>query len=143
VAIVPCTGERRVSCSCDRSVVPHGHGVPAGRGGLIVLGVCTVLFSAEMQLTQLLAFSDDTFLQGAPEPFMQSLAALTAPAPPLGLHAQLAKSTVYSEDAAAAASVTGRLGLQLARDELLVAWPPVGSPAFQAAQADACTNHTC
>jgi hypothetical protein len=96
-----------------------------------------------MQLTQLLAFADDTFLQGAPEPSMQALAALTAPAAPLGLHAQLAKSTVHSEDAAAAASVTGHLGLQLARDELLVAWTLVGSPAFQAAQADACTNHAC
>jgi hypothetical protein len=88
---------------------------------------------AEMQLARSLAFADNAFLEGALEPTMQAFAAFTALAAPLGLHAQQAKSAVYSEDAAAAAFVTGHLGLRLAPDRLLAAGTPVGCPAFQAA----------
>jgi hypothetical protein len=59
--------------------------------------------AAETQLARLLAFADDTFLQGTPEPTMQAFVN------PLGLYAQQAKSAVYSEDNAAAASAAGHL----------------------------------
>jgi hypothetical protein len=96
---------------------------------------------AEMQLAGPLAFADNTFQQGAPEPTMQACAALTAR---LSLHAQPAKNSVLSEDAeAAVASVAGHLGLRGAPDGLLAAGTLVGPPAFQAAGAGACADNSC
>jgi hypothetical protein len=74
-------------------------------------------------------------------PCMQTFAALTAR---LGLHAQPAKSSVLSEEAeAAVASVAGHLGLRGAPDGLLAAGTLVAPPAFQAAGAGACADHSC
>jgi hypothetical protein len=72
---------------------------------------------------------------------MLAYAALTSLAEPLGLRAQPAKSAVYSANAAAAASVATRLSVHLAPDGLLAAGTPVGTPAFQAANAVACASH--
>jgi hypothetical protein len=69
---------------------------------------------------------------------MQAFAALTALAAPIGPHAQLAKSAVYSEDT----SVSGHLDW-LAPDGLLAAGTSMGSPAFQAGRPDACADRAC
>jgi hypothetical protein len=90
-----------------------------------------------------LAYADDTFLKGAPEPTIRAYQALTALAAPLGLHAQLNKCKVYSEDAAAASAVADHLELQHAPEGLLAAGTPIGTPAFESARADACAHHTC
>jgi hypothetical protein len=63
---------------------------------------------AAMDLAQPLAYADDTFLQGAPAPTMQAFAAF---APPLALHVQSAKCTVYSADCAFTALVASLLGV--------------------------------
>jgi hypothetical protein len=62
---------------------------------------------AEMDLASPLAYADDNFLQGAPEPTIQAFPALVALAEPLGLQVQLAKCTVYSADTCATTSVAG------------------------------------
>jgi hypothetical protein len=98
---------------------------------------------AELNQARPLAYADDTFLQGAPEPTIRAHQALTALAAPLGLHAQLTKCKVYSEDAAAASAVADHLELQHAPEGLLAAGTPIGTPAFQSARADACADHTC
>jgi hypothetical protein len=98
---------------------------------------------AELNQARPLAYADDTFLQGAPEPTIRAYQALTALAAPPGLHAQLTKCTVYSEDAAAASAVANHLELQHAPEGLLAAGTPIGTPAFQSAHADACADHTC
>jgi hypothetical protein len=53
---------------------------------------------AESGLAWPLAYADGTFPQGVPEPAMRTYQALAALSAPLGLHAQPAKCTVYSED---------------------------------------------
>jgi hypothetical protein len=98
---------------------------------------------AEMGLARPVAFADDTFLQGAPAPTMRAFHALTALAAPLGLSAQPDKCAVYSEDAAAAASVATTLGMHHAPDGLLAAGTPVGAAAFAAARAATCADHAC
>jgi hypothetical protein len=98
---------------------------------------------AALNLARPLAYADDTFLQGAPEPTMQALATLVALTAPLGLFAQPSKSAVYSPDAAAAATVAHRTGIRHAPDGLLAAGTPVGTPAFQAAHADGRASHAC
>jgi hypothetical protein len=97
---------------------------------------------AELNQAWPLAYADNTFLQGAPEPTVRAYQALIALAAPLGLHAQLTKCTVYSEDAAAASAVADHLELQHAPEGLLAAGTPIGAPAFQSAPADACADHT-
>jgi hypothetical protein len=74
---------------------------------------------------------------------MQAFQALTALAAPLRLHAQEAKGTVYSADDAATANIARQLGVRHTCNGLLVTGTPGGSPAFQAAQADMCADHTC
>ena len=98
---------------------------------------------AGMGLARPLAYADDTFLQGAPEPTQQALEALAVLAVPLGLLAQPSKSAVYSEDAAAAASFANLLGVRHAPDGLLAAGTPVGTPGFQSTHADGCATHAC
>jgi hypothetical protein len=73
---------------------------------------------AEMGLARLVAFADDTFLQGAQAPTMRAFHALTALAAPLGLRAQLVTCVVYSEDTAAVASVAAALGMHHTTDVL-------------------------
>jgi hypothetical protein len=72
---------------------------------------------------------------------MQAYQALTALAAPLGLHAQQTKGPVYSADDAAAAHIARYLKVRHAREGLLAAGTPVGTPAFQAARADICADH--
>jgi hypothetical protein len=98
---------------------------------------------AEMGLARPVAFADDTFLQGAQAPTMRAFHALTALAVPLGLRAQPIKRAVYSEDAAAAASVAAALGMHHAPDGLLAAGSPVGTTAFEAASAATCADKAC
>jgi hypothetical protein len=98
---------------------------------------------AELNQARTLAYADDTFLQGALEPTIRAYQALTALAAPLGLHAQLTKCKVYSEDASAASAIADHLELQHAPEGLLAAGTPIGTPAFQSARADACADHTC
>jgi hypothetical protein len=90
-----------------------------------------------------LAYADDTFLQGAPGPTMQAYRALTALAAPLGLHAQQTNGAVYSADDAAAAHIARHLKVRHAREGLLAAGNPVGTPAFLVARADICADHAC
>jgi hypothetical protein len=103
---------------------------------------------AEMGLARPVAFADDTFLQGAQAP-TKAFYALTALAAPLGLRAQPVKCAVYSEDevysedAAAAASVAAALGMHHAPDGLLAAGTPVGTTAFEAASAARCADKAC
>jgi hypothetical protein len=75
-----------------------------------------------------LAYADDNFLQGAPEPTTQAFHALLTLAGPLGLHPKLDKCAVYSVDAGAAASVATQLGVRHGPDCLLAAGTPVGNP---------------
>jgi hypothetical protein len=98
---------------------------------------------AELNQARPLAYADDTFLQGAPEPTIRAYQALTALAAPLGLHAQLTKCKVDSEDAAAASAVADHIELQHDPEGLLEAGTSIGTPAFQSTRADACANHTC
>jgi hypothetical protein len=97
----------------------------------------------EMHPARPLAYADDTFLQGAPGPTMQAYQALTALAAPLGLHAQQTRGAVYSADDAAAAHIARHLKVRHAREGLLAAGTPVGTPAFQVARADICADHAC
>jgi hypothetical protein len=96
-----------------------------------------------MDLARPLAYADETFLQGAPEPTMRAFQALVALAEPLGLQVQLGKCAVYSVDTCAATSVADQLGVRHAPDGLLAAGTPVGTPAYQAAQADRCADRAC
>jgi hypothetical protein len=81
-------------------------------------------------LTQRLAYADDTFLQGAPAPTMQTFAAFTALAAPLSLHSQPAKCVVCSTDHAATTAIAGQLGVRHAPEGLLAAGTHAGIPAF-------------
>jgi hypothetical protein len=83
-----------------------------------------------MNLARPLAYADDNFLQGAPEPTTQAFHALLTLAGPLGLHPKLDKCAVYSVDTRAAASVASQLGVRHAPDGLLAAGTPVGTPTF-------------
>jgi hypothetical protein len=76
---------------------------------------------AELNQARPLAYADDTFLQGAPEPTIRAYQALAAH---LGLHTQLTKRKVYSEDAAAASAVADHHELQHAPEGLLAAGTP-------------------
>jgi hypothetical protein len=65
---------------------------------------------------------------------------------PLEKQAWLDKSTVYSKDAASAASaasVARNLGIRHAPEGLLAAASPVGTPSFQATQASSYADHAC
>jgi hypothetical protein len=94
-----------------------------------------------MNMAKPVAFADDTFLQGAPEPTMRAFQALVGLATPLGLEVQPAKCAVYSEHAAADTSVATQLGVQHAHDGLLATGTALGSAAFQEARADTCVDH--
>jgi hypothetical protein len=96
-----------------------------------------------MNLARAVAFADDTFLQGAPEPTMRAFQALVDLATPLGLEVQPAKCVVYSANAAAATFVATRLGVQHAHDGLLATGTALSAASFQAARADACADHAC
>jgi hypothetical protein len=61
------------------------------------------------------------------EPTIRAYQALTALAAPLGLHAQPAKCTVYSENAAAANTIADHLDLQHSSEGLLAAGTPTGT----------------
>jgi hypothetical protein len=98
---------------------------------------------AEMDLASPLAYADDNFLQGAPEPTMWAFHALVALAEPLGLQVQLGICAVYSVDTRAETSVANQLGVRHAPNGLLAAGTPVGTPAYQAAQADRCADRAC
>jgi hypothetical protein len=98
---------------------------------------------AAMNLARPLAYADDNFLQGAPEPTTRAFHALLTLAGPLGFHPKLDKCAVYSVDAGAAAAVASQLGVRHAPDGLLAAGTPVGTPTFQADHADRCAAHTC
>jgi hypothetical protein len=74
---------------------------------------------------------------------MRAYHALVALAEPLGLQAQLGKCAVYSVDTRSTTSVAGQLGMRRAPDGLLAAGTPVGTPAYQAAQADRCADRAC
>jgi hypothetical protein len=83
-----------------------------------------------MNLARAVAFADDTFLQGAPEPTMRAFQALVDLATPLGLEVQPAKCVVYSANAAAATFVATRLGVQHAHDGLLATGMALGAASF-------------
>jgi hypothetical protein len=68
---------------------------------------------------------------------------VVALAAPLSLHVQLDKCAVYSADTRAAASLAGQLGMRHAPDGLQPAGISVGTPAYQAAQADSCADRAC
>jgi hypothetical protein len=89
-----------------------------------------------MKLARPVAFADDTFLQGAPEPTMRAFQAL-------GLEVQLAKCAVYSTNATTTTSDATQLGVQHAHDGLLATVTALGAAAFQEARADACADHAC
>jgi hypothetical protein len=98
---------------------------------------------AEMDLARPLAYAADPFLQSAPEPTIRAFHALVTLAEPLGLQVQLAKCAVYFADTRAVTSVASQLCVRHAPDGLLAAGTPVGTPAYQAAQADHCTDRAC
>jgi hypothetical protein len=79
-----------------------------------------------MNLTRPLAYADDSFLQGGPEPTAQAFHALLTLAGPLGLHPKLDKCAVYSADAGAAAAVVSQLGVRH-----VPFWPREPRPAPQ------------
>jgi hypothetical protein len=74
---------------------------------------------------------------------MRAYHTLIALAAPLGLHVQLGKCVVYSEDTRVGASAAGQLCAHHASDGFLVAGTPVGTPAYQAAQANCCADCAC
>jgi hypothetical protein len=82
-----------------------------------------------MDLARPLAYADDNFLQGAPEPTMRAFHALVALAAPLSLHVQLGKCAVNSADTHAAACIAGQLSVRYAPDCLLAAGTPVDTLA--------------
>jgi hypothetical protein len=133
--------ERAEAVVLSQSGVPQGDPLGPLLFALTLQGPLEMV--AELNQARPLAYVDDTFLQGAPEPTIRAYQALTALAAPLGLHAQLTKCTVYSEDAAAASAVADHLELQHAPEGLLAAGTPIGTPAFQSARADACADYTC
>jgi hypothetical protein len=76
---------------------------------------------AEMGLARSLAYADDIFLQGAPEPTMQAFHTLVTLAAPHSLNVQLGKCAVFSAATRAATSVAGQLGVRHAPNGLLAA----------------------
>jgi hypothetical protein len=96
-----------------------------------------------MGLARPLAYADDTFHQGAPAPTMRAFATLTALAAPVGLHSQPCKCAVHSGDHTAANAVAGQLGVRHAPVGLLAARTPIGTPAFQTANAESCATQAC
>jgi hypothetical protein len=74
---------------------------------------------AAMNLARPLAYADNNFLQGAPEPTTQAFQALLTLAGPLGFHPKADECAVYSVDARATASVASQLGVRHGPDGLL------------------------
>jgi hypothetical protein len=91
-----------------------------------------------MGLARPLAYTDDTFRQGAPAPTVRAFATLMALAAPLGHHSQPCKCAVHSGDHTAANAVAGQLSVGL-----LAAGTPIGTPAFQTANAESCATQAC
>jgi hypothetical protein len=95
-----------------------------------------------MNMARLLAYADDNFLQGGPEPTMRAFQALTALAAFLKLFPQPGKCAVYSAYALTT-SVATQLGVRESHEGLLAAGTPVGTRAFHAAHANVCADHAC
>ena len=79
---------------------------------------------------RVIAFADDTFLQGASDACIQSFVSLLDNGADIGLEASLGKCGVYSPNSQAAANVADTLGISHQLHGLVVAGTPFGSDAF-------------
>jgi hypothetical protein len=98
---------------------------------------------AAMGLAQPLAYADDTFLQGAPAPTMRALdchphCPCRFPWPPLP-----ARQVCCPLRGPRRCHVACQLGARHAREGLLTAGTPIGTPFFQTANIESCATRAC
>ena len=85
---------------------------------------------------RVIAYADDTFLQGPATSVLAAFKDLVALSRDIGLEAQPLKCTAYSPNCANGKQVADALGIQHSTDGIMVAGTPVGSAEFVKQHAD-------
>lgn len=94
---------------------------------------------------RLIAYADDTYLQGSQEDMIAAFATLKALSSDIGLQVQERKCEASGGDSAAAKTVVEHLGIHFVPSEegIMVAGIPIGSEAFAKQLADSIAAKTC